>query len=236
MAGFLSEMELAEAVAGCEDYVESTKAFEADSEECGFYLQGEQTCCPAEVENPCTICAGATIDTSITIPDIGDCDTAIGMVSSTMSADSPDCPYFQLFEAVCCPIPATNPCSICPEGYTINGGAYVQDESGPTCSDVLTNTEEGSPACSALKDQTEELISTCCVLQAGSGVTTPPVEIIPADNATFSPVASPPADEVPSPAPTEGPPTSAASSLLTSNVVIGPMTGILFVLAGFLLA
>ena len=143
-------------------------------------------------------------------------------------------------------------------------------ESGPTCSDVLTNTEEGSPACLAAKDEAEDLISTCCV-QAGvnvtvpssgnatDGMTTSPVNdtpddsskstlspvaspvnktTVPADNATLSPVASPPADEPPppSPVPTDGPPTSAASSLLTSNVVIGPMTGLLFVLAGFLLA
>ena len=236
-ASSMDETMLAESVAVCEYLVDLAKVLEADSEECSAaLLEGEPSCCSVQIENPCTMCAGATIDTSITIPEIGDCNTVVEIASATMSADGMECPFFQLFEAACCPIPATIPCSICPEGFTISGDAYVLDESGPTCSDVVTNTEEDSPACSATKDPDEGLISTCCVLQAGSGVTTPPVEIIPADNATLSPVASPPADEVPSPAPTEGPPTSAASSLLTSNVVIGPMTGILFVLAGFLLA
>ena len=48
MANSTSEEELAEMVSSCGDYDEAAKRYEADSEECSVYRQGEASCCPGQ--------------------------------------------------------------------------------------------------------------------------------------------------------------------------------------------
>jgi len=139
--------------------------------------------------DPCGMCAnGVTVDADVTIPDFGDCQGAIEQ-ASFLAADSEMCFQMKIYEILCCPVLATDPCWICPDGDHIHGGANVLGDDDEvsnlelTCSDVSMYSEEGSDLCNLAKNEVSEI---CCVA-AGAPSQPDPTSVPPTSSLDLRP-------------------------------------------------
>jgi len=116
----------------------------------------------------CTICNGATVDTTINIPGMGLCQDVITSFAAFPS-DDPKCDSFDLYEILCCPVAAAEPCLICPEGYALDAEVEAQG-TGLTCGQISEYSEEGTERCDFVKAEENdlEIVSACCVPDAAT--------------------------------------------------------------------
>jgi len=195
--------------------------YEADSSSClDMKPNMEMMCCPIEHENPCLICpSGITVSADDEIYD--QCNQNV-QIAKVLEAGTEDCGGYQVYEALCCPDAAANPCSLCPEGYALNEDAVIEsdDDDGPelTCG-ISLFLEEGSQDCEEGKQM--DLQSICCSLlsdptspadpvETQDTATSPTKDNLPTNattaSATYAPTTSPPLKE---PATVEPPGTGA---------------------------
>lgn len=113
---------------------------------------------------PCPICTnGVTVDptTIIPYPEANGASCAHLMKFATAGVTQAVCNSMFQAEAVCCPILATNPCSACPDGITVDESVLVHPTSTKTCGDLVVDSmisEEGSDVCKRMKN----FKSICC--------------------------------------------------------------------------
>ncbi|KAL7550073.1 hypothetical protein ACHAWF_016870 [Thalassiosira exigua] len=166
----------AETCQGAVDSAAMTMFAETDqcAEMIGLY---QSICCPEAIDDSCVICReGVTINTAASVSNDAfdqlddaakiqlsqDCQLTIDSASSFGAANSEGCLNNKFgLEPACCPTLATNPCSPCPEGMTLNDEAFFLEEMALTCGFVASVTEDGSNECELAKEGFEE--AGCCV-------------------------------------------------------------------------
>ncbi|KAL7525398.1 hypothetical protein ACHAWF_001343 [Thalassiosira exigua] len=144
----------AEIEAQCEEAKTKQAVYPEDSPHCNKQMY-EKMCCPDK--SLCNVCPMGVS------PDAGADHCQMTVDSAyTAEADSEFCDEMKAMELVCCPSPAENPCSICPEGYKVNEDVIVPPEEyaeiQATCGVVTTSVEEGSFVC----DYFREFEADCC--------------------------------------------------------------------------
>eukprot|EP00571_Detonula_confervacea_P011554 CAMPEP_0172307066 /NCGR_PEP_ID=MMETSP1058-20130122/7992_1 /TAXON_ID=83371 /ORGANISM="Detonula confervacea, Strain CCMP 353" /LENGTH=683 /DNA_ID=CAMNT_0013019137 /DNA_START=118 /DNA_END=2169 /DNA_ORIENTATION=+ len=143
----------------CGSLVANAKNFDESSDECSRMKGEEAICCPAAPENPCSVCSeGVTVDGSVVAPDGRDCDEVVADAKN-LDESSETCLSLKLSEAICCPAPMEDSCSVCSEGLTVDES--VDLGRGNTCGGLMTDAltvEETSEECSQMKGA--EI--TCC--------------------------------------------------------------------------
>ena len=113
---------------------------------------------------PCPVCLnGLTVDPTMIIPypEANGASCAHLMKFATAGVTQAVCNSMLQAETICCPILATNPCSACPDGITVDESVLVHPSSTKTCGDLVVDSmvsEEGSEVCSRMKN----FKSVCC--------------------------------------------------------------------------
>lgn len=113
---------------------------------------------------PCPVCLnGLTVDPTMIIPypEANGASCAHLMKFATAGVTQAVCNSMFQAETICCPILATNPCSACPDGITVDESVLVHPSSTKTCGDLVVDSmvsEEGSEVCSRMKN----FKSVCC--------------------------------------------------------------------------
>ena len=130
----------------CKELIETAPLFETGTLSCaaayGFY---EPTCCPAPLQDPCTLCPnGVTVADDIATSYY--CSDIIKEFSQ-FESESDTCTIMgAYYEVLCCPTPPENPCNICPNGATA-GDDFVPSS---TVDEVVPYSIVGSPTCMSL--------------------------------------------------------------------------------------
>jgi len=113
---------------------------------------------------PCPVCLnGLTVDPTMIIPypEANGASCAHLMKFAAAGVTQAVCNSMFQAETICCPILATNPCSACPDGITVDESVLVHPSSTKTCGDLVVDSmvsEEGSEVCSRMKN----FKSVCC--------------------------------------------------------------------------
>ena len=113
---------------------------------------------------PCPVCVdGLTVDptTIIPYPEANGASCAHLMKFATAGVTKAVCNSMFQAETICCPILATNPCSACPDGITVDESVLVHPTSTKTCGDLVVDSmisEEESEICNRMK----KFKSVCC--------------------------------------------------------------------------
>eukprot|EP00571_Detonula_confervacea_P017248 CAMPEP_0172312068 /NCGR_PEP_ID=MMETSP1058-20130122/16558_1 /TAXON_ID=83371 /ORGANISM="Detonula confervacea, Strain CCMP 353" /LENGTH=455 /DNA_ID=CAMNT_0013025417 /DNA_START=355 /DNA_END=1722 /DNA_ORIENTATION=+ len=139
----------AEDTTTCKEMIDSVKVYETGSEYCEAYQGYESFCCPTPLENSCTICPdGATAGEDYAPgADSEDPTTCKEIIESVKAFETGTefCELSEGYESICCPTPAENPCTICPNGATAGDDyAPFADEEDPmtiTCKDLIDLTK-----------------------------------------------------------------------------------------------
>lgn len=184
------EAELAETASICEDVVQYAKVLEAGSSQCLEHVSiYEFTCCPDPDREVCPMCPdNIVVKEGIVMPDIGDCADLPQIVAA--SPEGPEhCGMVGIFAALCCPVPAADPCELpCPSGTSFDGDAPATeiflDGGDPdlvdfeiSCGEVASSIEAGSAACELASSDFSELRlafgELCCAPPSGADAESP---------------------------------------------------------------
>ncbi len=126
----------------CSKLIEAAEQYETGTEWCGLHEMHEAYCCPTVPLNPCALCPNGITSGDDFVPEYeGNNSTCKELIdyAKRHETDSDYCGYIgKNVESYCC----FNPCTICPNGATVDGGDdfkpyAITDEDNVTCGELI---------------------------------------------------------------------------------------------------
>ena len=137
----------------CDDVAKYAVTIEGSSEACSGVKEVEAACCPTPADDPCSLCSeGVTAGDDFVIDGEDGPITCADAIKYAIDFEeaSETCAGIKDVEALCCPTPAQNPCTLCAGGITAEEGFVLFGADGLTCrafAERVATADASSEAC-----------------------------------------------------------------------------------------